>query len=184
MYGTYTWRFNQLWLRTCVPEADIEGRNKYLPPQFLWHVITCPCLWHLLMAHRSTVCLRAVFGKLRIVMHTPEMLPEVEPAWRLLMDKICWVNTEVAMWHSSLLYIVMKKMILDFLDIVATNGIRIPNESLNEVVVSISSWNVNMLVVLVTNMYLKCIFTKLTDFFLFSKNKDTYTFLLDWPVKP
>ena len=106
-----------------MPEAGIEGRNKYLHPQFVWHVITCPCLWHLLKAHRSTVCLRAVLGKLRIVMHTPEMLPEVGSAWRLLMDKICEVNTEGAMWHSSLPYIVMKKIMLDYLDIAHYNEV-------------------------------------------------------------
>ena len=42
-----------LWGRVCQNQGSKVGTSNYIP-QYLWDVITCPCPWYLLLAHKST----------------------------------------------------------------------------------------------------------------------------------
>ena len=41
------------WGPVCPKQVSRAGTSNYIP-QILWDVITCPCPWHLLLAHKSS----------------------------------------------------------------------------------------------------------------------------------
>ena len=41
-----------IWGQVCQKQVSRAGTNNYIP-QYLWGVITCPCPWYLLLAHKS-----------------------------------------------------------------------------------------------------------------------------------
>ena len=42
------------WGLECQKQVSRTGTSNYIP-QYLWDVITCPCPWYLLLAHKSSI---------------------------------------------------------------------------------------------------------------------------------
>ena len=81
------------WL-VCQKQVSRAGTSNYIP-QILWDVITCPCLWYLLLTHRSTYLYHPMY------IDSSLFQVSVEPWSSREDDEIYWSRTSVPVRHPA-----------------------------------------------------------------------------------
>ena len=82
----------------CHKQVSRAGTNNYIP-QILWDVITCPCPWYLLLAHKSSYTLTLLFylSLIRCVWYMNKNQIDV-----LFNSNPCWLTFQIITWSWCL----------------------------------------------------------------------------------